>query len=68
MANVNMKVKELLSDEKCIEILDRHLPGFSKDPRLKMGYGMTFRAIAMVPQVGLTPEQVDEIDKELNAV
>jgi len=66
--SIDTKVGELLKDPAVVAILDSYIPGMSKQPQLKMAYGMTFKKVASFPQAGLTKEQVAEIDQKLQAL
>ena len=70
-ANVDMKFRELMKDPQAVAVLEKHFPGFTKEPLLKMGYGMTFRAISKFPQAvqkGLTAEVFAKIEADLQAL
>lgn len=66
--SVDSKVKDLRKDEKAAEVLEKYAPGFKTDPQMKLVGALTFRKLATFPQAGLTPEQVEEIDKALKAL
>lgn len=66
--SVDSKVKELRKNEKAAEVLEKFAPGFKTDPQMKLVGALTFRKLASFPQAGLTPEQVEEIDKALKAL
>ena len=68
MASIDMKLKDLLAIPEAGEILDKYIPGLTKNPQLKMGYGMTFKAIAKFPQAGISKEILDKIEEELAAL
>ena len=68
MANIDMKLKDILAVPGAGDILDKYIPGLTKNPQLKMGYGMTFRAIAKFPQAGIPKDLIDTIDAELKAL
>ena len=63
-----MKLKELVENPEAAAILDKYIPGLTKNPQLKMGYGMTFRAIAKFPQAKIPKDTVDLIEAELQAL
>ena len=68
MASVDMKLKELMEIPEAVEILEKHIPGMTKSPQLKMGYGMTLRAIAKFPQAKMPKETIDAIEADLQAL
>ena len=68
MADIDMKLKDILEVPGAPEVLEKHIPGLTTNPQLKMGYGMTLRAIAKFPQAGISKEVVEAIDAELQAL
>ena len=52
------KVKDILANEKALEIVAKHLPGI-KDPRTKAAGGMSLKAMLAFPQTKC-PKDVQE--------
>jgi translation initiation factor 6 (eIF-6) len=68
---LDTKVGEILKDTHAVEILEKHVPGISKNPMIGMASGMTLKAILAMPQAkqaGLTEEKVEKVLAEINAV
>ena len=61
----NSKMGDILNDEKGKDILEKHIPGISKDPRTAMGKGMTLKQIAAFIPGQLSPALLHAIDAEL---
>jgi hypothetical protein len=64
------KVGDILKDTHAVEILERHVPGISKNPMIGMAKGMTLKSILAMPQAkqaGLTEEMVSKVLAEINA-
>jgi hypothetical protein len=64
------KVGEILKDTRAVEVLERHVPGISKNPMLGMASGMTLRSIIAMPQAkeaGITEDMVQKVLAEINA-
>jgi hypothetical protein len=64
------KVGEILKDTHAVEIMEKHVPGISKNPMLGLAGGMTLRSILAMPQAkqaGLTEEMVTKVLAEINA-
>lgn len=61
-------LKEVLSNPQAAAILDKYSPGFSKNPMLKLGMGMTLRKCVSFPQAKLTAEQIKSLEEELIAL
>ena len=65
------KVGDILKDTHAVEILEKHVPGISKNPMLGLAGGMTLKAILAMPQAkqaGLTEEMVKKVLAEINAL
>jgi len=68
MASADMKVKELVTNPETKAILEKHIPGVTKNPMVAMAYGMTLKSVASLKQakaVGLTPEKYAAIVEDL---
>jgi hypothetical protein len=67
---LDTKVGEILKDTRAVEVLERHVPGISKNPMLGMASGMTLRSIIAMPQAkeaGITEDMVQKVLAEINA-
>ena len=63
------KVGELLKDKKAVEILEKYVPGITKNPMIGLAKGMAIKSLLNMPQVkqyGVTPEMVDKVLVEIN--
>ena len=63
-------VGEILKDTHAVEILEKHVPGVSKNPMLGLAKGMTLKSILAMPQAkqaGLTEDMVTKVLAEINA-
>ena len=66
---VDTKVGDLLKDTHAVEILEKHVPGISKNPMISMASGMTIKSLLAMPQAqqyGVTEEKVKTILDEIN--
>lgn len=65
--NIDMRLKDMLEDQRCVEIMDRFLPGtVEKIQANPMGGTLSLRMVAQFTQ-GMIPESVlCAIDEELN--
>ena len=62
-------VGELLKDTHAVEVLERHVPGVSKNPMIGMASGMTIKSLLTMPQAqqyGVTEEKVLKVLEEIN--
>jgi hypothetical protein len=67
---LDTKVGDLLKDTHAVEILERHVPGISKNPMIGLAKGMTLRSVLAMPQAkqaGLTETMVQQVLTEINA-
>lgn len=67
---MDTKVGDILKDTHAVEILERHVPGISKNPMLGLAKGMTLKAILAMPparEAGLTEAMVKQVLAEINA-
>ena len=68
---MDSKVGDILKDTGAVKILDKHVPGVSKNPMLGLASGMTLKAILAMPQAkqaGLTEDMVKKVLAEINAL
>jgi hypothetical protein len=64
------KVGEILKDTHAVEILERHVPGISKNPMIGLAKGMTLKSLIAMPQAkqaGVTEDMVSKVLAEINA-
>lgn len=66
--SIDSKVKEIMTTPESVEIMEKYLPGISKNPAVKMGYAMTVRAAAGFPAAGISKEMLLKIDEDLKAL
>jgi hypothetical protein len=59
---------EILDNEKGKAVLEKHMPGVSKDPRTAMGRGMTLKQIAAFMPAQITPALLQAIDEDLKKI
>jgi len=66
---LDTKVGDILKDTHAVEILEKHVPGVSKNPMLALAGGMTLKTILAMPQAkqaGLTEAMVTKVLAEIN--
>jgi alpha-L-rhamnosidase len=61
-------VGNLLEDPQARLVLERHLPGFTTDPRVQQAFGMTLRDVAPYAPDVITGAVLDAIDRDLSAI
>lgn len=66
--SIKSKLGDLMKSPKARAVLEKHLPGISKDPQLKKGFKMSLKFIAKIPGSGFPKEKLPEIDADLQAI
>ncbi len=66
--NSNSKLREILADEKAVELLKELSGGLFSGESAEMGpvMGMKFKTLMNFPQTGLSKEEVDKICNALD--
>ena len=62
---------DLVSNPEYLAIFDKHIPGLSSNPMVKMGKKLAIKYLLKQPQakgLGFTQEAVDAIIEECNAL
>jgi predicted ester cyclase len=59
------KLGEIAANPKGAEILDKYVPGMTKNPSFKLGANMTLKAIKPMSQGTITDEIIKKIDEDL---
>jgi len=68
---IETKVGDILEDTGAVKILEKHIPGISKNPMIGMAKGFTLKQILAMPQAkdaGLTEDMVEKVLAEINAL
>ena len=68
---LDTKVGDILKDTHAVEILDKYVPGISKNPMLGLAKGMTLKSLLDMPQAkqaGITEDMVKKVLAEINAL
>jgi hypothetical protein len=64
-------VGAILEDTGAVKVLEKHVPGISKNPMIGMAKGFTLKQILSMPQAkefGLTEDMVKKVLAEINAI
>jgi hypothetical protein len=68
--SLDSKAGELLKDKIAVDILEKYVPGITKNPMLALAKGQTLKNLLALPQAkqfGLTEEMVLKVLDEINA-
>ena len=66
---MDTKVGDLLKNTHAIEVLEKHVPGISRNPMISLASGMTIKSLLAMPQAqqyGVTEEKVKTVLEEIN--
>ncbi len=66
---LDTKVGDLLKDTHAVDILEKHVPGITKNPMIGFAEGMTIRSLLQMPQAkqyGVTEDKVQQVLQEIN--
>ncbi len=69
--SIHSTLQDILSDERAMAVLERHMPGASSHPDLPMAMHLTLQQISYYPEAvdaGLSQEKLQAIDAELKAL
>ena len=65
---VGSTIAVLLADERIKTIIEKHCPGMTTDPRLKMAMGMTLKQIMPLSQGRITTSKIEAISEDLEKI
>ncbi|MFT3890011.1 MAG: hypothetical protein QM730_00115 [Anaerolineales bacterium] len=66
---MDTKVGEILKDTHAVDVLEKYVPGVSKNPMVGLASGMTIKSLLAMPQAqqyGITEEKVKKVLDEIN--
>ena len=66
--SIKSKLGAVLKDPEGNAVLEKYLPGISKDPNTKLGHGMTLKMLFSMPQAGVSKETLAQIDIDLRRI
>jgi len=67
--NMDSKIKDVLSSEEAIKILESYIPGCSTNPQLGLIKGLKIKSlVGKGHYVGLTPDQEKEVLDKITAI
>ena len=65
--SLDSKVRDILRSEEGRAVLEKYIPGSTKDPRMKLVGGLTYRKLLSYPESAEVAVHADEIDADLRA-
>lgn len=67
---MDSKAGELLKDKIAVDVLEKYVPGITKNPLVALAKGKTLKKLLAMPQAkqaGITEEMVIKVLDEINA-
>lgn len=65
--SLDSKIKDIMRSPEGREVMERFAPGSTKDPRMKLVGGMTYRKLLSYPESAEVAAHADELDAALKA-
>lgn len=66
---LSSKIKEILKDERAVQIIEEYIPGASKHPQLYLVKNWSAeKALGMAHLIGVTNEQKEDMQKRIEAL
>jgi hypothetical protein len=66
--SVDSTLKDLIADDRAVEVLRKHFPNRRNDPRVQEVLYYSLRQIATYPEAGISQEKLQAVDKDLQAL
>ena len=66
--SIDSTLKEILDCPEAVAVVEKYAPGFTKNPMLKMGYGMKMSECVKFAQAGIKAEDVAKLAADLAAI
>lgn len=65
--SIDSKMKDIMRSPEGSEVLEKWAPGSTKDPRMKLVGGLTYRKLLSFPESAALAPHLDEINADLKA-
>ncbi|MDY2624976.1 MAG: hypothetical protein SOV74_01500 [Coriobacteriales bacterium] len=65
MLSIKSKLKEIMAREDAMAVLEKYVPGCSKNPQLKLGASMKIDQLAKMAPNMLPPDMLPKLDEDL---
>jgi hypothetical protein len=66
--NSDSTIAALMESSKGTAIIEKYIPGFSKNEQTKAAYGVTFKVLCEMPMLGISKETAEKLFAELDAL
>ena len=63
--SLDSKIRDIMRSPEGKLVMEKYVPGSSKDPRMKMGGALTYRTLLSYPESAETAKFADQIDEDL---
>lgn len=65
--SLDSKIRDIMRSEEGRAVMEKYAPGSTKDPRMKLVGGLTYRKLLSYPESAEVAKHADELDKDLQA-
>jgi len=65
--SIDSKIRDIMRSPEGTAVMEKWAPGSTKDPRMKLVGGMTYRKLLSFPESAEVAPHLEEIDAELKA-
>jgi hypothetical protein len=65
--SIDSKIKDIMRSPEGKLVMEKWAPGSTKDPRMKLVGGLTYRKLLSFPESAEVAPHLDEIDADLKA-
>ena len=63
--SLDSKIRDIMRSPEGKQVLEKYVPGSSKDPRMKLVGALTYRTLLSYPESAETAKFADQIDEDL---
>jgi hypothetical protein len=65
--SLDSKIRDIMRSPEGREVMEKYAPGSTKDPRMKLVGGLTYRKLVSYPESAEVAKFADQLDADLKA-
>lgn len=65
--SLDSKIRDIMRSEEGRAVMEKYAPGSTKDPRMKLVGGLTYRKLLSYPESAEVAAHAEELDRDLQA-
>lgn len=65
--SLDSKIRDIMRSEEGRAVMEKYAPGSTKDPRMKLVGGLTYRKLLSYPESAEVAAHAEELDRDLKA-